>query len=80
MNQYCLFAVSLATLLWSRVAAIPVQNNVDTEEPTVIKSPNSADPNDGFGWTALLHQIEVVNDNDDMAQVLSKTRLALSID
>ena len=76
MNQCCLFAV--VVLLWSRVETIPVQTNIDTEEPTVIKSPNPSDPNDGFGWTAVLHRIEVVNPDDNIAQALSKTRFALS--
>ena len=58
-------------LLWPGINAI----NVDTLEPRVIRSPAmNVDLGDGFGWTALLHQTEVLQEGDTMAEALRKTR------
>lgn len=62
----------LSSLLLARLQAITIQYNIDTEEPTVIRSP--AAPGDGFGWTAVLHQQEVVSGSDDIRESLRKTR------
>ena len=63
--------ILIAILLWNVLEA---QHNVDTEEPIVIRSPAEADPDDGFGWAAIFHQIEPVLETDSINEVLRKTR------
>jgi len=49
--------------------------NVDVLEPLLIRSPASAaDPKDGFGWTAVFHELEPVARTDSTSEVLRKTR------
>lgn len=56
-------------------AAATTDTNLDTLEPTVIRSPaRSVDPDDGFGWAAIFHQIEPILEEDGMEQTLLKTR------
>ena len=47
--------------------------NIDTEEPSVIQSPDS-DRADGFGWAAVFHTLETVSESDTMEMSLNKTR------
>ena len=71
----CLWAVSVTLALsWGMACATTVQTNVDTEEPSVIRSPVS--DADGFGWTALFHPLSDIEDGDSQSDVLSKLRLA----
>lgn len=49
--------------------------NLDTAEPVVIRSPAlEVDSEDGFGWAAILHQVEQVGTGDSMDEALRKTR------
>ena len=48
--------------------------NIDVTEPTVLFSPAVQDPNDGFGWSVVLHQISPVLNSDNMEETLRKTR------
>ena len=64
----------LCLVFWS-AKAITTETNVDTLEPTVIRSPAAAnDSEDGFGWAVLLHQIEPLLEGDSMNTALMKTR------
>ena len=55
--------------------------NVDVLEPLLIRSPASAaDPGDGFGWTAVFHELEPVSNGDSTSEVLRKTRYPYSLD
>lgn len=66
-------------LLWvdHEAEAITTATNVDISEPTVIRSPAIADdPEDGFGWAAIFHQIEPVLRSDSMDEAIRKTRFA----
>ena len=57
---------------------LEAQHNVNTEEPIVIRSPAEADPDDGFGWAVIFHQIEPVLETDSINEVLRKTRYLCS--
>ena len=49
--------------------------NVDYLEPLVKISPAvDIDELDGFGWTAVLHQVDEVLSSDSMSEALAKTR------
>ena len=63
---------------WLGIEAITTETNVDTLKPTVIRSPAVSDPEDGFGWTALFHEVEVVQETDTMDEALRKTRCLLA--
>lgn len=54
--------------------AVTTETNVDTLEPTLIRSPALSDTDDGFGWAAIFHQIEPVLQSDSMDEALLKTR------
>jgi hypothetical protein len=74
---HCLLAASFSTM-WVRLEAATVQTNVDIEEPSVIRSPaRNHDKGDGFGWSAVFHEIEEVMPMDGVSQVLSKTRIII---
>lgn len=65
-------------LLASLGAPLTETNNIDVVEPLVIVSPaRSADPDDGFGWAAILHQTEIADDRDSMSEALRKTRCSI---
>lgn len=68
----------LAVLFWAGVNAtgVTIQTNVDTREPTVVRSPPTRPTiADDFGWSAIFHQIEEVDPSTDgMGQTLNKTR------
>ena len=69
----CFLAVTFHTVLWVQLGAVTIQTNVDTEEPTVIRSP-ARNSGDGFGWSAVFHEMEQVVPGDDVNDVLRKTR------
>ena len=70
-----LYSLVAVVLLCARLEAISTQTNVDTEEPTIIRSPAlGTDRDDGFGWTAVLHQMEEVMSTDSLSEALRKTR------
>ena len=72
-----LLLVEVVLIYWeiSTLQAVTTEANVDTLEPTVIRSPAmTVDRDDGFGWAAILHQIAPVSANDSMSVALSKTR------
>ncbi len=71
-KHYLLLIMASWCLLWE---ATVTQNNIDTVEPSVIRSPSrNINPDDGFGWAAIFHQVEAVSDTDSMEEVLRKTR------
>ncbi len=66
--------IVLCVLLWPTIEAA-TETNVDTLEPMVIRSPaRSVDPEDGFGWTAVLHQVELLQEEDTIDEAFRKTR------
>ncbi len=74
-KYYLLLVLASWCLLWEELEATITQNNIDTVEPSVIRSPSrSINPDDGFGWAAIFHQVEAVSDTDSMEEVLRKTR------
>ena len=58
----CHLAVLIPALFWVRLEAqstqSTIQTNVDIEEPTVIRSPATTDREDGFGWSAVFHEVD----------------------
>lgn len=67
-------------LFWSNgLEAAFTETNIDTLEPSVIQSPAlSTDPDDGFGWAAVFHQVETVLNSDSMEESLRKTKYIAS--
>lgn len=55
------------------VEAALVMTNIDTEEPSLIRSP-AVGSGDGFGWAAVFHQFQTVSESDSMAMSLDNTR------
>ena len=75
MRSGFIFQVFLCIFWTAGFEAIPTESNVDTLEPTVIRSPAlGVDPEDGFGWATTFHQVEEVQNGDTMSDVLRKTR------
>lgn len=72
------YVLLVAVILWTVIDAQTIQTNVDTEEPSVIRSPAADNSGDGFGWTAIFHQTEVVQSTDSMSEALRKTRYVIS--
>jgi hypothetical protein len=53
---------------------VRAQANVDLVEPILIRSPARGDPEDGFGWAAILHQVEQASSSDSIDEAIRKTR------
>lgn len=65
----------LSVLLLESVETVTTESNVDILEPSLIRSPAmSQDPDDGFGWAAILHQTEPVQRGDSISEAIRKTR------
>ena len=53
-------------------------DNVHVSQPIVRRSPDRNNPDDMFGFAAIMHQMQVVNSGDSLNAAASKTRLEQS--
>ena len=73
----CRAAIVLSVVLWPGSSSF---SNLDTSEPLLIRSPAvSIDPDDGFGWTVIFHELEPVSSTDSVSEVLRKTRYSQTL-
>lgn len=71
--------VSSSLLLWRvEVVAQLITTNIDTEEPSVITTPDPRNEG-GFGWAAVFHRLEMVLPEDNLTESVRKTRYLLPI-
>lgn len=73
-----LLGAALCVSFWAQVETTPTETNVDILEPLVIRSPaRSVDPDDGFGWATIFHQVVPVLMSDSMDEAIRKTRFPI---
>ena len=70
--------VLLVAAVFEGVRAVNI-DNVDRLEPVVRRSMDTSEPGDQFGFSVVMHQMEVVNNGDTRAQAAAKTRLVLVV-
>ena len=51
-----------------------MQKNIYANEPIIIRSPATTDREDGFGWSAVFHQLEEIRAGDGTTDALRKIR------
>lgn len=74
---YVVHIGSCVLLLTFGARAVSV-DNVHVSQPIVRRSPDTRNPDDMFGFAAIMHQIEVVNPGDSLNDAASRTRLEQS--
>lgn len=72
-NSVCLLTALYLCFFIGRLDAQSANlNNLDILEPIVRRSP--ADGTDFFGFATVLHQVQTVNNGDDLATAAERTR------
>ena len=67
-----LYVVHIASSFGARAISV---DNVHVSQPIVRRSPDTSNPDDMFGFAAIMHQMQVVNSGDSLDEAAGKTRL-----